>query len=210
MKLIKRKRNFFELMFVPQYDELSLFSMGYMFVLFVVINNPPTHWDMSNIKINLESLKFILFMFPFSVGMLLCIYHAFTDRKKTSIEKKLMIFFAAIINGFSGIWGGTYILVHNSGWGFSLFPVWNIISGFILLTLLRSTDFEEKTISNDNVSLSQLFSSTVILSGIFYLCYFAFQLTWAATFSICIAWTTNLYSTVNSLMFRERIKILQV
>lgn len=205
-----RQRNFFEFLFVPHYDELSLFTMAYVCILFLIINNPLSQSDFNpgDVKAFVFNVPLFMGVLLFLLGMLLCLYHAFTQRTKTNTEKKLMLIFAAIINGFSGIWGGTYILVENSGWGFSLFPIWNIISGYILMSLLRESYMEERIISDENVSLGQLLTSTVLISGIFYLCYFTFHFNWAATFSICIAWVTNLYKTINSLMFRERVKII--
>jgi hypothetical protein len=202
--------NFFSFLFVPHYDELSLFSMSYICILLLIVNISPSDWSIENVSFQPEGVNLLIIIIPFLVGMGLCLYHAFTNRKKTNIEKKLMIFFAAIINGFSAIWAGTYILVHSQKWGLSIFPIWNIISGYILLTLLRSADFEEETISDQNVTLGQLGVGTLFVTGIFYLCYFVFNLNWAATFSICIAWSTNLYNSINSLIFREKIKITQV
>lgn len=205
-----RQSSFFEFLFVPHYDELSLFTMGYVCLLFFIANNPLSQSDFKSndakaLVINIPLLFGVLLFF---LGMLLCLYHGFSKRPKTNAEKKLMLFFAAIINGFCGIWGGTYILVENSGWGFSLFPIWNIISGYILLNLLRESNIEEKIISAENVSLGQLLASTVLITGIFYLCYFTFYFNWAATFSICIAWVTNIYKPITPLMFRERIKTI--
>jgi hypothetical protein len=199
--------NFFSFLFVPHYDELSLFSMSYICILLLIVNISPSDWSIENVSFQPECVGLLIIFIPFLVGMGLCLYHAFTNRTKTNIEKKLMIFFAAIINGFSAIWAGTYILVHSQKWGLSIFPIWNIISGYILLTLLRSTDIEEETISDQNVTFGQLGVGTLFVTGIFYFCYFVFNLNWAATFSICIAWSTNLYNSINSLIFRERIKI---
>jgi hypothetical protein len=191
---------FLEFLFIPYYDELALFTMSYVCMLLLAINYPFSQFHSDDVWA-------IVIFSPFLLGMLLCFYHAFTKRLKTNAEKKLMMLFAATISGYSGIWGGTYILVERINWGFSPFPIWNIISGYILLNLLRDSNIEEKTISEENISLGQLLTSTVIITGLFYLCYFRLDLNWAVTFSICIAWVTNIYSRVNSMLFRERAKI---
>lgn len=205
-----KKQNFFSFLFVPNYDELSLFTMSFVCILLILVNNPPHKWTMQNFTFSTEGIGTLFIFLPFLVGMFLCIYHAFTDREKSSLEKKLMVFFAAIINGFSGIWGGTYLLLHSSGWALSIFPIWNIISGYILLGLLRADEIEEECIGDENVSLTQVLVGSIIILGIFSICHFVFNLIWSATFSICIVWSTNINSTFNSLIFRERIKLTQV
>ena len=204
------KRSIFSSLFAPHYDELSLFSMGYICLLFFFIHNPPTSWNFANISIQPDSGASLLIFVPLVIGMILCMYHAFTDREKTNLEKKFMIFFAAIINGFSGIWAGAYILEHSHGWMVGVFPIWNIISGYVLLSLLRSPGIEEETISDENITLKQLSVGTVFVTLIFYLCYFVISLNWAATFSICIAWSTSISNSINTLILRERIFPIEV
>jgi len=206
----QRRRNFFSFLFVPHYDELSLFTMSYIFILLVLVNNPPGTWNFSNISITVFHPGLILILSAFLGGLVLCIYHAFSQRKKTSFEKKIMMFFAAIINGFTGIWGGTYILVHSNEWTLSVFPIWNIISGYILIGLLRTSNIEEECIADENVTIGQILLSSTIVTGIFYVCHYVFVLNWAMTFSISVAWATNLSSPVNSLVFRERLKTTQI
>jgi hypothetical protein len=205
----KKKRDIFSFLFVPHYDELSLFTMSFVCVLLILVNNPPHKWNMLYFTSSPGGIGSLLIFLPFLVGMFLCVYHAFSDRMKSRLEKKLMIFFAAIINGFSGIWGGTYILIHSSGWALSIFPIWNIVSGYILLGLLRDDDIEEECIGDKNVSLIQVLAGSIIIFGIFSLCHFVFNLIWSATFSICIVWATNINSRFNSLIFSERVKSTQ-
>lgn len=206
----KKKSNFFSFLFVPHYDELSLFTMSFVFILLLLVNNPPHKWNFRDISITSDNLGLILIMMAFLAGLFLCIYHAFSKRRKTLFEKKLMMFFAAIINGFTGIWGGTYILVHSGGWGLSVFPIWNIISGYMLIGLLRTSNIEEECIGDEDVTFLQILMSTTVVSAIFYICHYVFVLNWAMTFSICVAWATNLNSSLNLLVFKERIKLTQV
>jgi len=206
----KKKRNFFSFLFVPHYDELSLFTMGFVCILLILASNPPHKWNIQNFTLSSDGFGSLLIFLPLLAGMCLCLFHAFSERKKSSFEKKLMIFFAAIINGFSGIWSGTYILVHSSGWGLSIFPIWNIISGYILLSMLRVSGIEEGCIGDENVPLVQALVGVIIIFGLFYICHIIFNLNWAATFSICIGWSTSIHSGFNSLIFRERIKFTQV
>ncbi len=208
MKTMKseKENSLFSTLFVPQYDELSLFSMGYILILLIFFNSKHSTWNF--LSWSGEPLSFFI-MLPFIIGMILCMYHAFTDRRKTNFEKKLMMFFAAILNGFSGLWYGTYILVHHPGWGLTLFPIWNIFSGFILISLLRdhSFNFEEKVISDKNISLKKLLIGVFIVTILFLICELYFQLVWAATFSICMVWISNLGKTINSVLIKLDITI---
>jgi hypothetical protein len=205
---IKKDQNILISIFIPHYDELSLFIMGYVCLLLMFANNPPSKWKVPLLKFNsLDAYLALLVFFPLLIGMCLCLYHAFTDREKTNIEKKFMIFFAAIINGFSGLWYGTYILVNNSSWGLSPFPIWNIISGYILISSLRASDIEVLTISDENVTFRKLILGTLIVTAIFLTCHIIFQLVWAATFSICVAWITNIEKPLNALYYKQVLKM---
>ncbi|MFC1824849.1 hypothetical protein ACFL9T_19240 [Thermodesulfobacteriota bacterium] len=205
----KKLQEFFSFLFIPNYDELSLFTTSYVCILLILVKNPPNSWNFEELTFSIEGFKTIFIFIPFIAGMLLCIYHAFSKRKKTSFEKLLMIFFAAIINGFSGIWGGTYMILNSEEWAFYIFPIWNITSGFLLLAMLRGPAIGEECISDENVAFSQVFVGTIIVSGIFYLGYSVFDLNWAVTFSICVAWSTNVNSAFDSLIFKERIRLTQ-
>ena len=114
-----------------------------------------------------------------------------------------MLIFAVILNGFSGIWGGTYILTYSEGWGLSFFPLWNIISGFILLCLLRESAIGEECIDDGNVSLKRLTLSTVIITLLFSVCHYYFELAGALNLSICIVWATHLNNFTDSLLIKE-------
>lgn len=119
----EKDQSLFLSLFIPNYDELSLFIMAYVCILLLGFNYKELKGSLAQTSVSLRDLEIALLIFlPLIIGTALCLYHAFSAREKTNIEKKFMIFFAAIINGFSGIWYRTYILVNSSGWGLSLFP----------------------------------------------------------------------------------------
>lgn len=206
----RRHRGPIESFFLPQFDEGSLFTMSYICILLFVINSSPSEWSFSNIQFHEDSFKGLLIFIPFVAGMILCIYHAFSDRKKTNIEKKLMLLFAAFINGFTGIWAGTYLLVNNIYTWYGIFPIWNIITGYILLASIRASNIEEEVISDENVEFGQLLISTIVSTALFFVCYYGFNLNWAATFSICIASVSGFSNSINALFFRDKIKPMRV
>ena len=196
--------------FIPHYDELSLFLMSYVLILLILVHKPPWTWKLTNIKFKLDNIFFLLLIVGFLLGMFLCLFHAFSKRQKTLIEKKVMVFFAAILNGFSGIWGGTYILINSNGWGLSIFPLWNIINGFFLLALLRGGGIDEDCIDDDNVPLKRVLFSMILVTGIYSICHFYFDFVWAISFSICMTWSTNINHVSESLPLRESLKRFQV
>ena len=206
----KSKNGFFSKIFIPHYDELSLFSMSYVLVLLILVHKPPWNWTLANFKFKFDNIFFLVLIFGFLSGMFLCLFHAFSNRQKTLIEKKVMVFFAAILNGFSGIWAGTYILYNPVAWGLSLFPLCNIISGFILLALLRGGGIDEGCIDDDNVSVKRVLSIIIIVTGIFSICHFYFNLVWAINFSICMTWSTNINHVSDSLPLRGSLKRFQL
>lgn len=196
----KTKRNFFSALFIPEYDELGLFCMSYVLILLVLFNASATTIDFSSWG---EDPGIIFILIAFLTGMGLCIFHAFSRRKKSRTEKRLMILFAAILNGFCGIWYGTYILVHTPGYALAVFPVWNIISGYILIASLRShSGFDQRIISDENISLKKLIVNSIIVTALFLICQVYFQLVWAATFSICMVWITNLNKAVDATLLK--------
>lgn len=207
-----KKRSVFESLFIPYYDELTLFSISYICLLLLISNIDSLSLDLSDRSVADNGADFVVLVIFFVIlisGFFLSFYHAFSEREKTLIEKKLMLFYAAITCGFSGIWGGTYMFL-NSKNILLIFPIWNIISGWILVSSLRGASLTEDNVSDENVHLGQVLLSTSMITCIFFLCYFFFKLNWATTFSICLAWVTTLNGSANQLLIREKIKINQV
>ena len=135
----------------------------------------------------------------FLSGLLLSLYHAFTNRPKTEIEKKLMVFFAVILNGFSGIWAGTHYLQTSVGW-LTVFPVLNIANGLVLIIMLRAGAIDHSNIDDDNVSLGQVAVAAVTVVLVFAVCRCILNLVWAEMLSICVVYATNLNRPVKTLL----------
>ena len=114
-----------------------------------------------------------------------------------------MVIFAGILCGFAGIWGGTFMLMNSPGI-LTIFPIWNIICGWVLLSALRGGGLSEDNVSDENVKLNAVISGTVVISIVFIVCPFTFKLNWATTFSICIAWVTTANRPVNSILAKQQ------
>ena len=158
--------------FIPDCDELSLFTMSFTCIL-LIATNVGAKWKSYNISFsNFDFGSFVICLL-FVSGLILCFYHAFSNRPKKLIEKKLMIFFAVIVNGFSGIWGGTYLLLHGQRF-LNLFPIWNIVNGVLLIGMLRAGALNEDNIADDNVSFTDLVVGSTVVCIVFFFCNFIF------------------------------------
>ena len=135
--------------------------------------------------------------------------HSRIERSRC-LKKKLMLIYAVMLNGFSGIWAGAYLIESSGNWQLSLFPIWNIINGFVLIALLRGSAIDEGCIDDQDVSLIKLIFSTGIVTALFLVCHYHLELAWAITLSICIVWTSNLNNVAGTLIERAKIIVLRV
>lgn len=177
-------------LFIPRFNEMALFSMS-LTCLLLVAANFNFDFEFTANQMNARNYGIIGAYVVICSGLLLSIFHAFSDRKKSSFEKIFMLLFASIISGFGGIWAGAYLWYNTEGW-FRILPVWNIISGYILLASVRDTSSIEQRISDENASLTEIVLSTLITVLLFSISQYGFDLHWAATFSITVAYATNL------------------
>jgi hypothetical protein len=129
----------------------------------------------------------------------LSLYHAFSKRKKSSIEKMLLLLFAVLMSGFSGIWAGTYLLGHEKGI-FLFFPIWNILNGYFLIVYLKESGMDDNRISDEDATLLEVLISATIATGLFLISKYFFHHNWAITFSLCVAYSTNLNGPIVSLI----------
>lgn len=197
---------FFKRIFVPEYSELSLFVMSFSCLLFFLTDIEffkTLHFKISENQFGI----FIIYLIVFA-GILLSFYHAFSKRKKTSIEKDIMLLFAAFLNGFTGLWAGAYFLGQAKGI-FLVFPTLNILSGYILLGSIRKTSggIDESRISDTNVKFIEVIISSLIAAGIFLMSKYYFHQVWAVTLSLCIVYATNLSAPVVYLITGSMSKI---
>lgn len=196
-------RSFLENLFLPVYDELVLYSMSYICLLFSLLNIKKLSFNPEDFYFSIEGILLTVLFLMFLAGMILSFYHAFTDRDKTPFEKRLMRIFAGILCGFAGVWGGTFALDNSLG-VLTVFPVWNIFNGMVLLYALRGGGLSEDNIGDENVELSEVITATFMVSIVFLICHLVFKLNWATTFSICIFWVTTLTSPINTTLFKQQ------
>ena len=133
------------------------------------------------------------------MGIAFSLYHVFTSRQKTDWEKTCMLFFAVIINALAGISAGMHMLEGSHGL-LSVFPIWNIMNGALLFLMYRFDIIDEGSIVDDNATLLQVIVGSVVVVFAFAICTFIFDMYWAITFSICVAYASNVNGVVQSIV----------
>ncbi len=198
----QEKRNLFAWLFIPRYNELALFLMSIAFVLLFFIHADLRAASYMPLTSNFN-LRILIAMGLFVLGIMFSLYHVFTTREKTEGEKAVMLFFAAIVNGLSGIAAGMHILKDSHGI-LIVFPIWNIVNGALLLLLYRLEYIDESSIIDDNATTFQVISGSMVVVAILIVCRFIFKMYWAVTFSICVTYASNLNGILQSLFSRPR------
>lgn len=174
---------------IPNYDELSLFLMSAVFII-LYFTSGKLQDDIIGFLMRLDILRRYLYVGLFMLGMSLCLYHVFTPRQKTDIEKGIMLLFAISINAATGIIAGFYMLKGCPGW-LLIFPAWNIINSILLIIMQYVNLFDEDQISDRDATITQVIIGLAAILIIFYICNNVFNLHWAITYSICIIYTTS-------------------
>ncbi len=98
--------------------------------------------DIITFLMRLDIWRRYLYVGLFMLGMFLCLYHVFTQRQKTDIEKGIMLLFAITVNAATGIIAGFYMLKESPGW-LLVFPAWNIINSILLIVMQYVKLFDE-------------------------------------------------------------------
>lgn len=147
----------------------------------------------------------VLFLLLFTAGLVLSLYHVFTERRKTIVEKGAMLLFAVLTNGVSGIYASVHILSRTTDTHlvFILLPIWNIINCLFLLVSYRLGIINADNISDVDVRPSEALFGFIIILAIFAVCQFVFKLYWALTFSICVIYATSFSDALSSMFHPE-------
>ena len=196
---MNEKRSILRRIFVPQHDELTLFLMSFAFILLFI-----THEDLragATFIVFADGRLFgLLALIFFGQGIAFSLYHVFTSREKTWPEIKYMLLSAVIINAAGGIAVGMYFLEHPPDGLLILFPLWNIINGFLLLLMYRFDLMDEAIIVDDNAAPFELAAGVCVVLMTVAISTFVFELYWAVIFSMCMAYATNINALVRGLV----------
>lgn len=198
--LIKKLRQ----VFTPTYGELTLFALSYTCILFFA-SEALSIFGGDNFVPSLHGVGPVVLMLILTSGVGLSLYHSLSKKKKGRLEKQVMFMFAAIMNGFSGIWGGTYILSNSDSWTWHLiFPIFNIISSYLIFSQTRYRILDDDCIDDADVSLIEVAISALIISLAFLITHQYFHLHWSATLSICVVFGTNLQGLIVNFLLPEK------
>jgi hypothetical protein len=195
---------------VPRYNELALFLMSISFILVFFTYEELRAIIVKILFYHFFELELSLPPIIFVLGIVYCLYHVFTKRRKTDFEKFMMLLFAISVNAVSGIAAGMHILSHafdalpgdasviqlTPAIILILFPFWNIFNGVWLLFILRFQIIDESVITDENATPLQVLLGSMILLLVFLLCYTVFKLHWIITLSICVGCATSVSGIV--------------
>lgn len=186
-------------LFFPRHNELSLFLIGASILTLLAIDA-----DFRIEWMNLKAADAIFWPIPiclvfFGQGLVFSFIHILTKGPKSSYEKFCMFCFAVFANLSAGIAASVHDYQHGGfGWLF-IFPLWNLISGLLLMgvvfmTLASGADIQsmEESIDDEDATPSQVVVGLLVILLIIGLCHHAFDLHWAMTFSMCVAYISHL------------------
>lgn len=176
---------------LPSYDELTMFLMSVTVVL-VTACNPGLRDRLIGFVFSVSGV-FLggAYILIYVCGLVLSVYHIFSSREKSQTEKYLMLFFAVFTNGTSAICAGFYLLRHSVTW-LAVFPIWNIVSGAVLILMLWFDIVDRRSVGDREATILQAILGLAAVVAVFFACSLLLKFPWAITFSICIAYSTSL------------------
>jgi len=189
----------YKLGLVPTFTEVALFLMGLTFLL-LLFSNIVFLEEILNFLLDDFDPRTIVVIIFFIVGLVMSVYHAFSNKKVSRASKKFMLFFAVIINFLVGFFAGFYILRNTKGF-LVILPIINIISAFLLISLMRLGKITTMSISDKQAKLRELVLGAIMVVIIFTISQYIFHNYWAITFSLCLVYATNINNFINKWIF---------
>lgn len=195
---------------IPTYDKLSLLLMVITLILLFTANSQMREqvFVLAQRDLSRELLKSFYpevhylrqFYFLFLFFIITLPFQVFF-KSNASFAKKVILFFAVLINALTGIIAGVHAVRNTSvsNW-LLIFPIWNIINCFLLLLMLFFNLIDEDCISERKATPFRIIFGLVSILIIFTLCNYVFKMHWAITFSICIVYTTSFDRAIQGLL----------
>ena len=110
-----------------------------------------------------------------------------------------MLLSAVVINAAGGIAVGMYFFEHPPDGLLILFPLWNIINGFLLLLMFRFDLLDDAIIVDDNAGPYEVAAGACVVLMTVAIGSFVFDFYGAVVFSMCVAYATNINALANYL-----------
>ena len=187
----------------PCYDELSLFVMSVSF-LFIYFTNPDIQLQLYKRVLSAPVILAGLLLVFFATGMVLSLYHAFSERPKTEPEKLLMLYFGIIANYAAGMAAAIHIFQTAGSWLLFILPALNIVYAVVPVVMGGATLLDGSYVMDDDVATAELVTGLIFLAVLIGVCQYYHRFYWAITFSICVAYATGLSWLVQSVTEKAR------
>lgn len=189
---------------IPRYDDLTLFALALSFVLLWLIN-PDVQQDLvglftSKVSRDLVMVFLVVIALAASAGMVLSLVNVFLRREKSAPEKYAMLAFAVAVTAGTGFYAGARLWMHSKGW-LLVFPLWNILNGY-LLTVISLTIVDTTSITDEPASLGELAITALCVPVLLAVCQY-FDLHWAVTYSVVVAYTMSLHNGIRATFGRR-------
>ena len=194
----------------PAYDEAVLFLMSFAALGLLVIDANLRHQiggaftsAFTDSKGSRAGGFLVVWAGVILGGLALSVFHVFTCKPKNAFEKTWMAAFAMATNGFAGILCGTELLDGQMHWQ-AIFPIWNIVSGVVLLYQMGLTP--EDVVTDEPPSFVELIVGLILVSGVLFYCHFLADLKWPMTFSVCVVYATSLDYLFRKMLRKARLQ----
>lgn len=184
--------------FAPSYDEVTLFVMGVSALLLFTID-PVMRGQVTAALELLQDPRLIWISLSFLIGLLLAIFHAFTDRDKSNFERRIILLFAInlhVITAFEAMIRHVGTEPENH-----LFPLLNFFYALFLLALWRENVIDESCIDDDQASRLQIGIALVITYATLLVGYHLLKYHWTVTLSMTIALASTIGRGIDYMVF---------
>lgn len=186
-------KNLIKIGIVPRFKEIDVFLIT-ITLLALLIGDSVFRSEFFGFFLKEGEGESIILFASFLFSMGLSIYYVFINKKIGRKHKEFLYYFAIYINFFAGLFSGQYLLKHQKGF-LMVFPLFNILSGIFLITLVRLRIFEEHIeilFEGAQSQKGEVILGIIFTLLIFLLSHFILKHYWAITFSMCLFYVTNL------------------
>jgi len=186
----------------PRYDDLTLFALSLSFVLLWFIN-ADLRRDLTKVFVEEWSSDITTWLIFAVIGMALSLVNVFLRREKSDFERFVMLVFAVVVTAGTGLYAGWIMLQQSKGW-LLVFPAWNLLNGGLLLVLFYLRVVDTDCITDEQASFAQVVLTAVCVPVLLTVCHYYWELHWATTFSIAVAYTMSLHNGIRDVFGRRR------
>jgi len=183
----------------PQFGDMELFLMSLALLLLFAMD-ARLRAAVADLARSGAYFRGVLVLAICAGGLGLSLVNVFLRRKKSVVEKEVMLGFAVLVSGCAALTAGLHMMKNSPG-VLCVFPIWNIISGGLLLLQYRLHLLHAQTVIVDEpCTLRSIALAAGVLAAVFVVCRFVFVLHWAITFSVCVAYAMSVHRAVTGVL----------